>query len=193
MTDPLTPPLVPPVGEEDDPWEKAPRYDLMTNYRCGTSIEEMERADDGEWVRWEEVEKALAQTRQQHAERERQLREAGDESAVLLSRANDALSASESREAALRAELEQVIDMHRSELAELHASYQSSERRAITAEAFIETLKQEKAQQLGVAMKIAERALDAWSEADRYDLDQQERFRLSDELSAISLHQEPSQ
>lgn len=36
------------------------RYDLMTNNRCGSSIEEMEPADDGVWVRWEDVEVALA-------------------------------------------------------------------------------------------------------------------------------------
>ncbi len=35
------------------------RYDLITNYRCGSSIEEMERSDDGEWVRWEDVEPLL--------------------------------------------------------------------------------------------------------------------------------------
>ena len=32
----------------------------MTNYRCGSTIEEMERADDGEWVRYEDVERVLA-------------------------------------------------------------------------------------------------------------------------------------
>jgi hypothetical protein len=31
------------------------RYDLVTSYRCGTSIEEMEKSDDGEWARWEDV------------------------------------------------------------------------------------------------------------------------------------------
>ena len=32
------------------------RYDLVTNYRCGSAIEEMERNDeDGEWVRYEDV------------------------------------------------------------------------------------------------------------------------------------------
>ena len=36
------------------------RYDLITNYRCGSSIEEMELADDGEWVRWESVEAELS-------------------------------------------------------------------------------------------------------------------------------------
>lgn len=35
------------------------RYDLITNYRCGLAIEEMEPADDGEWVRWEDVQAAL--------------------------------------------------------------------------------------------------------------------------------------
>ncbi len=37
------------------------RYDLITNYRCGSSIEEMERSDDGEWVRVEDVQKQLEQ------------------------------------------------------------------------------------------------------------------------------------
>jgi hypothetical protein len=32
------------------------RYDLITNYRCGSAIEEMEPSDDGEWVRYEDVE-----------------------------------------------------------------------------------------------------------------------------------------
>ena len=31
------------------------RYDLVTNHRCGSSIEEMERADNGEWIRYEDV------------------------------------------------------------------------------------------------------------------------------------------
>jgi hypothetical protein len=31
------------------------RYDLITNYRCGSSIEEMEESDDGVWVRYEDV------------------------------------------------------------------------------------------------------------------------------------------
>lgn len=26
------------------------RYDMVTNYRCGTSVEELEPSDDGEWV-----------------------------------------------------------------------------------------------------------------------------------------------
>ena len=33
----------------------ARRYDLITNYRAGSSIEEMEPADDGEWIRWEDA------------------------------------------------------------------------------------------------------------------------------------------
>lgn len=37
------------------------RYDLVMNYRCGSSTEEMERADDGEWIRYEDVEAALSQ------------------------------------------------------------------------------------------------------------------------------------
>ena len=36
------------------------RYDLVTNYRCGSAIEEMVRADDGEWVRYEDVGQLLA-------------------------------------------------------------------------------------------------------------------------------------
>jgi hypothetical protein len=35
--------------------EALKRYDLNTNYRCGDSIDEMERADDGDWVRVEDV------------------------------------------------------------------------------------------------------------------------------------------
>ena len=35
--------------------EALKRYDLVTNYRCGSSIEEMEPSDDGEWVRYEQV------------------------------------------------------------------------------------------------------------------------------------------
>jgi hypothetical protein len=31
------------------------RYDLVTNYRCGSAIEEMEPSDDGDWVRYEDV------------------------------------------------------------------------------------------------------------------------------------------
>lgn len=30
------------------------RYDLVTNYRCGDAIEEMESYDDGEWMRYED-------------------------------------------------------------------------------------------------------------------------------------------
>jgi hypothetical protein len=37
------------------------RYDMVTNYRCGESIDELERADEGEWVRWEDVAAALQQ------------------------------------------------------------------------------------------------------------------------------------
>jgi hypothetical protein len=45
------------------------RYDLVVNYRCGQSIEEMEPSDVGDWVRWEDVEAALGnieQTALQH-------------------------------------------------------------------------------------------------------------------------------
>ena len=45
-----------------------PRYDLITNYRAGSSIEEMERADDGEWVRYEDVEVALRPQRDERIE-----------------------------------------------------------------------------------------------------------------------------
>jgi hypothetical protein len=31
------------------------RCDLITNYRCGSAIEEMEPADDGDWLRYEDV------------------------------------------------------------------------------------------------------------------------------------------
>jgi hypothetical protein len=37
-----------------------PRYDLVTNYRAGGSIEEMERSDEyGDWCRFEDVEAHL--------------------------------------------------------------------------------------------------------------------------------------
>jgi hypothetical protein len=36
------------------------RYDLVTNYRCGSSIEEMEPSDDGEWMRYEDHEAIVA-------------------------------------------------------------------------------------------------------------------------------------
>ena len=39
------------------------RYDLITNYRCGSTIEEMESSDDGEWVRWEDVESTIGLSR----------------------------------------------------------------------------------------------------------------------------------
>jgi hypothetical protein len=32
------------------------RYDMVMNYRCGQSVEELERADDGEWIRYEDIE-----------------------------------------------------------------------------------------------------------------------------------------
>ncbi len=35
------------------------RYDLVTNYRCGDAIEEMERADDGEWMRFDDAATAM--------------------------------------------------------------------------------------------------------------------------------------
>ncbi len=41
------------------------RYDLVTNYRAGSAIEEMERSDDGEWIRFEDVEADLAAVRAQ--------------------------------------------------------------------------------------------------------------------------------
>jgi hypothetical protein len=37
------------------------RYDMVTNYRCGSSIEEMEPSDDGEWMRFEDHERLAAQ------------------------------------------------------------------------------------------------------------------------------------
>ena len=39
------------------------RYDLITNYRCGSAIEEMEPSDDGEWVRYEDVEAQIAEVK----------------------------------------------------------------------------------------------------------------------------------
>lgn len=56
MTTPM-PPDARPASQEK---ESMRRYDLNTNYRCGSTIEEMERADDGEWVRYEAVEQEVA-------------------------------------------------------------------------------------------------------------------------------------
>ena len=39
------------------------RYDLITNHRCGSSIEEMEPSDDGEWIRYDTVADVLASER----------------------------------------------------------------------------------------------------------------------------------
>lgn len=36
------------------------RYDLVTNYRAGSSIEEMEPSEDGEWIRYEDHEAIVA-------------------------------------------------------------------------------------------------------------------------------------
>lgn len=49
----LPPPLEP---------QELKRYDLVVNYRAGSSIEEMERSDDGEWVRYEDVVQQLDAT-----------------------------------------------------------------------------------------------------------------------------------
>jgi hypothetical protein len=46
------------------------RYDLVTNYRCGDAIEEMEPSDDGEWVRYADVlasPRASAATEMEHS------------------------------------------------------------------------------------------------------------------------------
>lgn len=45
------------------------RYDLITNYRCGDAIEEMEPREDGEWVRYDDVEAII----EEHAEMLREL------------------------------------------------------------------------------------------------------------------------
>ncbi len=37
------------------PAPRPTRYDLVTNYRCGDAIEEMEQSNNGEWVRYEDV------------------------------------------------------------------------------------------------------------------------------------------
>lgn len=51
---------------QDSPEARIARYDLVTNYRAGSSIEEMERNDDdGEWVRWEDVEGRLHEQAQE--------------------------------------------------------------------------------------------------------------------------------
>jgi len=56
-------------GVSDPPTTKRlRRYDLVTNYRCGSAVEEMERSDiDGEWIRYEEYEQLAAQLAATHA------------------------------------------------------------------------------------------------------------------------------
>lgn len=62
------------------PREDLKRYDLITNYRCGDSIEEMERNDeDGEWVRYEDIEPLLALTPRHGERREQQQEKEKDE------------------------------------------------------------------------------------------------------------------
>lgn len=39
------------------------RYDMVTNYRCGQSVDELEKVDDGEWVRWEDVQAEVERLR----------------------------------------------------------------------------------------------------------------------------------
>ncbi len=36
--------------------DTARRYDLETTYSCGSSSDEMKRREDGDWVRWEDLE-----------------------------------------------------------------------------------------------------------------------------------------
>ncbi len=71
------------------------RYDLITNYRAGSSIEEMEPADDGEWVRWEsiEVERATLTARCEALESERnEARMAATELLTAVGLAKDGLA-----------------------------------------------------------------------------------------------------
>ena len=44
------------------------RYDLVTNYRAGSSIEEMEPSDDGEWIRWDDLLAETDKVRREHHE-----------------------------------------------------------------------------------------------------------------------------
>lgn len=46
-----------------DAADRLHRYDLITNYRCGSSIEEMERSEDGDWVRYEDIAPFLKENR----------------------------------------------------------------------------------------------------------------------------------
>lgn len=43
------------------------RFDLVTNYRCGSSIEEMEPSDNGDWVRFDDVRREIQSLREQLA------------------------------------------------------------------------------------------------------------------------------
>lgn len=65
----MTPPDPPqPMAPGPTQTEALKRYDLRTNYRAGSSIEEMERDDDGKWIRYEDVASALLAAEQRQRE-----------------------------------------------------------------------------------------------------------------------------
>lgn len=52
----------------DDRIATLARYDLITYYRCGASIEEMTPSENGDWVKFADVEAALRQVAAQTRE-----------------------------------------------------------------------------------------------------------------------------
>jgi hypothetical protein len=42
-----------------EPRNAPKRYDMVTNYRCGQSVDELEPSDDGEWVRFEDIDPSV--------------------------------------------------------------------------------------------------------------------------------------
>lgn len=169
-------PLVPPVGEEDDPWQA-----VWDSIRCNVG-----KDSEADAV-CESIDKALAQTRQQHAEQLREIQMWRYADAAMTSGLRVQRDEALTREAALRAELESISQKL------LGSRYDSLARRrdewflsqavewlrsdddAKTRE--IETLKQEKAQ---LSLRV-----------DHYETE----HNLPDSccMTAFSLHQEPSQ
>jgi hypothetical protein len=44
------------------------RYDLVTNFRCYQTIDEMERSEDGEWIRYEDLLDRLVELAPQYSD-----------------------------------------------------------------------------------------------------------------------------
>ena len=82
----------PPDAEGQPPVDRIARYDLLTFYRCGSAIEEMTRADDGEWVRYADVESQLADLQRQLSAAEAE-RDKWKAAAEQMDRVNDGAQA----------------------------------------------------------------------------------------------------